>query len=69
MIMPDSAIVPSIATKPNGLPNSSRNSATPINPSGAVRNTIAEREKLLSCSISRLTTTITNSGIPAFTEA
>ncbi len=45
MIMPDSAIVPSMATKPNGTRNSSRNSVTPISPSGAVSNTITVRGK------------------------
>lgn len=68
MIIPDSAMVPSIATKPNGWPNSSRNNATPMMPSGAVRKTMAEREKLLSCAISRVITTMMNSGRPAFTE-
>ena len=37
-------MVPSIATKPKGLPNTSKNRVTPINPSGAVKNTIAMRE-------------------------
>ncbi|MND59629.1 hypothetical protein D3C80_508310 [compost metagenome] len=68
MIIPDKAIVPSIATKPNGWRNTNRNSVTPINPSGAVRNTIAVREKLRSCSISKVNTTTMNNGTPAFTE-
>ncbi len=68
MIMPARAMVPSIATKPNGWRNSSRNRVTPIRPSGAVRNTIAIREKLRNCTISRLNTTTMNSGTPAFTE-
>ncbi len=46
MMMPDSAIVPSIATKPNGLPKASSASVTPISPSGAVSTTIAMRAKL-----------------------
>ena len=66
--MPNKAIVPSIATKPNGTRNTSRNRVTPIIPSGAVASTSAVREKLRSCSISRVTTTSTNSGIPALIE-
>ena len=69
MIIPDNAMVPSIATKPNGLPNSSRNSVTPIRPNGAVRNTITMREKLRNCTISKVSTTTINSGTPAFTES
>ena len=69
MIIPDKAMVPSIATKPNGLLNTSKNRVTPINPSGAVKNTIAMREKLRSCTISNVSTTTINSGTPAFTES
>ena len=65
MIMPASAIVPSIATKPNGTRNTSRNKVTPINPSGAVSSTMMLREKLRSCSISSVNTTNRNSGMPA----
>ena len=36
MIMPASAITPSSETKPKGWLNTSRNSDTPIRPSGAV---------------------------------
>ncbi|MDT4879297.1 hypothetical protein FQZ97_1149510 [compost metagenome] len=61
-------MVPSIATKPNGWRNTIRNRVTPINPNGAVRNTITVREKLRSCSISNVSTTTMNSGTPAFTE-
>ncbi len=68
MIIPDSAMVPSIATKPNGWRNTIRNSTTPISPNGAVRNTITVREKLRNCTISKLNTTTMNSGTPAFTE-
>ena len=65
MIMPDSAMVPSIATKPNGMPNASRATVTPIRPSGAVITTMSTRWKLCSCSISTVSTTSTNSGRPA----
>ncbi|MCY1465546.1 hypothetical protein D9M71_837080 [compost metagenome] len=57
-----------MATKPKGWRNTRRNRVTPISPRGAVRNTMAEREKLLSCSISRVRTTTMNSGMPAFTD-
>ena len=69
MMMPNIAIVPSIATKPNGCRNSSREATTPINPSGAVSTTIRVREKLRSCSISRVSTTRTISGICALIDA
>ena len=55
MIMPNRAMVPSIATKPNGWLKSSRNSTTPISPSGAVSTTMAVREKLPSWTISTRT--------------
>ena len=44
------------------------NNVTPINPNGAVKNTIATREKLRSCTISKVSTTTINSGTPALTE-
>ena len=69
MIMPDSAIVPSIATKPNGTRNTSRNSVTPISPSGAVSSTSTMREKLRSWIISSVITTSRNSGTPAATDS
>ena len=68
MIMPDNAIVPSIATKPKGTRNTSRNSVTPIMPSGAVSSTIRLRRKLLSWIISKVITTSRNSGTPAATD-
>jgi len=68
MIMPDSAIVPSIATKPKGRLKARRNAVTPIIPSGAVSTTMMVREKLCNCSISTVSTTSTNSGTPAATE-
>jgi len=69
MIIPNSAMVPSIATKPNGLWNSSSASATPTRPSGAVRTTMITREKLRSWIISTVITTSMKSGMPAFTLA
>ena len=39
-------MVPSSATKPNGCLNTSNANATPISPKGAVKATIATREKL-----------------------
>ena len=51
MIMPARAMVPSSETKPKGWLKASRNSATPIMPSGAVSMTSANFEKLCSCSI------------------
>ena len=68
MIMPDSAITPSIATKPNGTRNTSRNSTTPIRPSGAVDITSNTRETLRNCSINSVTTTNRNSDMPALME-
>ena len=65
MIIPDSAIVPSIATKPNGLLKSSRNSVTPISPSGAVSTTSTTRWKLCSWIISTVSTTKISNGTPA----
>ena len=61
MIMPASAIRPSSATKPNGLPAISSAPVAPIRPSGAVTNTSARREKLCSWIISSasITTAIT----------
>ena len=69
MIMPDSAIVPSMATKPKGLPKSNKAIVTPMIPSGAVSTTITVREKFCNCSISTVSTTRKNSGTPAATEA
>jgi hypothetical protein len=68
MIMPDSAMAPSMATKPKGTRNTSRNRVMPIRPSGAVRNTIRLLEMLRNCSISKLKDTSRNSGTPAATE-
>ena len=69
MMMPNIAMVPSIATKPNGMRNSSNASTTPISPSGAVSTTISTRLKLCSCTISNTSTAITSSGICALIEA
>ena len=65
MIMPASAIVPSIATNPNGTWNTSRNRVAPTRPKGAVSSTITLREKLRSCTISSVNTTSRNRGMPA----
>ena len=60
MIMPPSAMMPRIATKPSGAWNTSSAGTTPIRPSGAVSTTIHMREKSCSCSISssRMVTSI-----------
>ncbi len=65
MMIPDSAIAPSIATKPKGMRNTSSPSVTPISPSGAVSTTISVREKLFSWIISSVSTAISSSGMPA----
>ena len=62
MIMPTSAMTPSWATKPNGRCSTSRAAAAPMKPSGPVRKTSSEREKLLSCSISSVKMTNSASG-------
>jgi len=54
MIMPNSAMTPRLATKPSGRCSSSKAKAAPATPSGPVRNTSKAREKLCSCSISRV---------------
>ena len=65
MMIPDSAIVPSIATKPNGLPKASSASVTPISPSGAVSTTISVRAKLPAAPSAASAPDQTNSGTPA----
>ena len=67
--MPDSAIVPSMATKPNGWLNNNSPIVTPIKPKGAVSNTKNTREKLFSCKISSVSTTTKNKGAPLATDA
>ena len=67
MIMPNSAMVPSIATKPNGWRNSIKKMATPMMPNGAVKKTIRVWEKLRSCSINTVNTASRNKGMPAIT--
>ena len=69
MMIPASAMNPSIATNPNGAPVTSSAADTPISPSGAVKITIAMRLKLCICSISSDSMTSTISGITALTEA
>ena len=68
MIMPISAITPSSATKPNGRFSSSSAAATPGRPSGPVRNTSIAREKLCSCSISKVKMMNSITGTPAAIE-
>ena len=52
MMIPNIAIVPSIATKPNGIRKRSSAVTTPMSPKGAVRTTISTRLKLCSWTIS-----------------
>ena len=67
--MPESAIVPSMATKPNGLSNTNNAIVTPIMPKGAVSITKNTREKLCSCKISSVSTATKNKGAPLATDA
>ena len=75
MIMPNSAMTPSCATKPNGARNTSSAAAAPTRPSGPVRNTSIERENECSCSISSVNTMNSISGMlaaiapPAFEDS
>ena len=61
MIIPLSAVMPRMATKPSGAWNMSSAATTPISPSGAVSSTMNIFEKLCSCSIRivRIVTSIT----------
>ena len=63
MMIPASAINPSVATKPNGAPLSSSEAGTPIRPSGAVSSTIATRPNDCSCTMSSASVTSTISGM------
>ena len=69
MIMPASAITPSIATKPNGMLNVASISATPIMPSGAVSSTSAIFFMSCSCSINSNSTAAIINGITAKIDA
>ena len=69
MIIPISAVIPSWATKPIGARSSNNVAAAPIKPSGPVRNTITEREKLCSWSISNKKMMKIHSGICAAIDA
>jgi hypothetical protein len=69
MIMPKSAITPSIATKPKGMRNPARINATPIMPSGAVASTSAIFFMSCSCSMSSTSTTRSIAGNTAAIEA
>ena len=52
VIMPSSARMPRMATKPSGLPDSSSAPTTPISPSGPTLSTMNSRWKLCSWNIS-----------------
>ena len=69
MMMPASAMVPSMATKPKGRPETSSAATTPTMPSGAVSITISTSEKRRSCSISSVRISPTISGMPLMMEA
>ena len=68
-IIPISARMPRMATKPSGRLNTSSDSTTPISPSGRIATTMARRRKLTSMTIivSSISTII--SGTTANTEA
>src|SRR3954469_3596904 len=69
MIMPASAIRPNSATKPNGWLATLSASEAPMMPSGAVRNTSSNREKLCSCIINSVSMTMTIRGNSTKIEA
>ena len=62
MIMPASAMEPSMAIKPMGVPVMSRAATTPISPSGATLITSASWRKLPSCTISAVSMSAIMSG-------
>ena len=62
-------MVPSMATKPKGRPETSSAATTPTMPSGAVSITISTSEKRRSCSISSVRISPTISGMPLMMEA
>ena len=67
-IMPISARMPRMATKPSGRLNSSSASTTPIRPSGTMLSTMASRRKLSSWNISTISISTIISGTTANTE-
>ena len=69
MMMPASAMKPSMATKPKGAPVIRRAAVTPIRPSGAVSTTIATRPKDCICTMSSDSMTSSMRGMMAFTLA
>jgi hypothetical protein len=69
MIIPKSAITPSIATKPKGMRNVARTSDTPIRPSGAVASTSAIFFMSCSCAMRSSSTTRSIAGTTAAIEA
>ena len=69
VMMPMSASTPSSATKPSGLPDSSKAPTTPMRPSGAMLSTTKSRSKLCNCTISTVSMMNSISGTTAMTEA
>ena len=69
MIMPPRAMVPSMATKPKGWRKTSRASATPMSPKGAVSSTMKVREKLCSWIMRMASTTASIIGMPALIDS
>ena len=62
MIMPASAMMPSIAMKPIGVPVVSSAATTPMSPSGATLITSASWRKLPSCTMSTVSMSAIMSG-------
>ena len=68
MIIPNSAMKPSIATKPNGTLPTKRNNVTPMMASGAVSSTSRVLLMLCRWSMSSVITVISMIGTTALTE-
>ena len=69
VIMPSSARMPRMATKPSGRPESSSAPTTPINPSGPTLSTMISRWKPCSWNIRTESMMISITGTTASTEA
>jgi hypothetical protein len=69
MIMPLSAMMPRIATKPNGVPVDSNAATTPISPNGATLTTRNSRWKLCNWTMRMLAISSRVTGNTAATEA
>jgi|GEM_PF-2690449 len=67
-IIPNNAITPSSATKPNGRFSTSRAPATPAMPMNPVRKARSERVKPCSCSINSVNMMNSATGSPAAIE-